>query len=273
MKKHILRAVFIVILVAIIGLYIFDIVVNNTPFTKNLFRTISIALVCCLGFNRVNYSARRRSLQFYESHFADAIRNAFAERKLNRNKLLCAVRLFDEGNYRKAMKYLTQLRQTCKTADDYYAIMLFVALCFTRSEMYAEATKIYQQMANNELADSRIYSNMGFAYSQTGETEKSMSCYKEALYLDKNNANTHVNIAHIYFSQHELDEAISWAEKALQIDPKLRQAATLLAIIYAITEQKNSAEKYRHIAIANGQDPDELKNAIDRYKNEQEEEN
>ena len=54
MKTHILRAVFIVILVAIIGLYIFDIVGNNTPFTKNLFRTISIALVCCLGFNRVN---------------------------------------------------------------------------------------------------------------------------------------------------------------------------------------------------------------------------
>ena len=98
-----------------------------------------------------------------------------------------------------------------------------------------------------------------------------MSCYQEALYLDKNNANTHVNIAHIHFAKHKLDEAIPWAEKALELDPKMRQAAGLLAIIYGIQEQQELFEKYRHIAIVNGQDPDALNDAIKRYRTESEE--
>lgn len=265
MKKRLISALFVLLLVAIIAAYVFDIVANGTPFTKNLFRTISIVFVCVIGFWRVNYSVGRRSLEFYESQYADLLKNAFAQEFMNRKKLLCAARLFDEHNYRKAFKYLGQLRDQCKTADDYYAVWHLVALCFTRSGMYQEAIRIYRQMVENNLGDSRIHSNMGYNYSELGELDKAMSCYNEALYLDARNANTHINIANIHFDQHNLNEATEWAEKALALDPKLAAASSLLAIIYAITDQKEVAEKYRHIAIANGEDPEDLKNAIRRY--------
>lgn len=271
MKKKLLSLLLIVLLVAIVGLYIMDIMLNQTPFTRNLFRTISIACICLIGYGRINYSVGRRTLQFYESAFADAIKQAFAGQVLNRNKLLCAVRLFDEGNYRKSIKYLGQLQKECKAKDDFYAVWLFAALCFTRSQMFPEAVKMYRQMINNGLADSRIFSNLGYAQSEIGEPDKAMASYQEALYLDKNNANTHVNIAHIHFDRHELAEALPWAEKALELDPKMRQAATLLAIIYSITGPKEQAEKYRHIAICNGQSSDGLKAAIERYRAETEE--
>ena len=269
MKKTILSIIYVLLLLAIIGLYIFDVVVNQTPFTKNLFRTISIAFLCLVGFGRLNYSVGRKNLQVYESHYADVIRSAFQGQFMNRNKLLCAARLFDEGNYRKALKYLGQLQKECKTQDEFYAVWLFIALCFTDSQMHPEAIQIYRQMVNNQLADSRVFSNMGYVYAAMGEPEKAMSSYKEALYLDKNNASTHVNIANVHFGRHELEEAIPWAQKALELEPKMRQAATLLAIIYSITGDKEQAEKYRHIAIVNGQDPAALKSAIERYRTEQ----
>lgn len=270
MKKTVISVILALLLVGIVGLYIFDIVVNGTPFTKNLFRTVSIVFICLVGFGRINYSAGRRSLEFYESQYADLLKNAFAQEFMNRKKLLCAARLFDEHNYRKAFKYLSQLRDQCKTADDYYAVWHLVALCFTRSGMYQDAVRIYRQMIENDLGDSRVHSNMGYNYSELGELDKAMSCYNEALYLDAKNANTHVNIANIHFEQHDLAEAARWAEKALALDPKLAAASSLLAIIYAITDQKELAEKYRHIAIANGEDPEDLKSAIRRYMPENE---
>lgn len=265
MKKNILKVIFLLLFVAIIGFYVFDIVVNHTPFTKNLFRAISTGIICLLGYGRLNYSVGRRSLEFYESQYADLLKNAFSQEFMNRKKLLCAARLFDEHNYRKALKYLGQLRDQCKTADDYYAVWHLVALCFTRSGMYPEAIRMYRQMIENDLGDSRVHSNMGYNYSELGELDKAMSCYNEALYLDAKNANTHVNIANIHFEQHNLDEATEWAEKAYALDSKLAAASSLLAIIYAITDRKDLAEKYRHIAIANGEDPEDLKNAIQRY--------
>jgi len=268
MKKIILRILFILILLAIIGLYIFDIAVNKTPFTKNLFRTVSIVCICLLGFHRINYSAGRRNLAFYESHFADVIKNAFAG-QFYRNKLLCAARLFDEGNYAKAIKYLGQLRPNCKTVDDHYAVLLLCALCFTEAQMYPEAVKVYRQMVTQKIADSRVFSNLGYVYSVMGNLENATSCYHEALYLDKNNAHTHVNIANIHFKAHEFEDAIVWADKALAINPNLYQASTLLAIIYAITDQTELAEKYKHMAIAAGQDSETLKNAIHHYKMEE----
>ena len=270
MKKNFLRVLFAVMLVLIVGVYIFDIVVNGTPFTKYLFRTVSIALICVVGYGRINYSVGRRSLEFYESQYADLLKNAFSQDFFNRKKLLCAARLFDERNYRKAFKYLGQLREQCKTVDDYYAVWHLVALCFTRSGMHVDAIRMYRQMVENGLGDSRIHSNMGYNYSELGELDNAMSCYNEALYLDAKNANTHINIANVHFEQHNLIEAAQWAEKAYALDPKLCAASGLLAIIYAITDQKELAEKFRHIAIANGENPEDLKAAIQRYMPENE---
>ena len=270
MKKNILKTVFVVLLIAIIGFYIFDVVVNQIPFTKNLFRTISISAMCLFGFGRLNYSVGRRPLKFYESAHAKVIRTAFNGQVMNRNKLLCALRLFDEGNYRKALKYLRQLQKECQTPDEYYAVWLFIGRSFTEIQMYPEAIQIYRQLINHNLADSRIFSNMGYLYSEMGENDNAISSYNEALFLDKNNAHTYNNMAYLHFNAYEFDKAIPLAEKALELDPKLHPAATLLAIIYDLTDQKDLSSKYRHISIANGCDSESLDAAIKKYRTERE---
>ena len=54
--------------------------------------------------------------------------------------------------------------------------------------------------------------------------------------------------------------------KALELDSKMRQSASLLAIIYALDENKAEAEKYFHLAITCGEKPDDLKNAIEMFR-------
>ena len=268
MKKNILKAVFVLLFVTIIGFYVFDIVVNQTPFTKNLFRTISISAMCLFGFGRLNYSVGRTSLKTMESAFADVIRTAFNGQYMNRNKLLCALRLFTEGNYRKSMKYLTQLQPECKTPDEYYAVWLFIARNFTEAQMYPEALRMYNQLVSNKLADSRIFSNMGFIYSAQGEKEKAISSFNEAIFLDKDNPNPYSNMAFLHFEAYEFDKAIPLAEKALEVNPKFRQAAGLLAAIYDQTGNKELSDKYRHIAIANGSNAEELDEWIQQFRTE-----
>lgn len=271
MKNKTLKIVFILLFIAIIGFYVFDVVVNQTPFTRNLFRTVSIAAMCLFGYGRLNYSVGRKPLKFYESAHAKLLRGTFEGQPMNRNKLLCALRLFDEGNYRKSLKYLGQLQPECKTPEEYYIVWLFAARNLTEGQMYPEALRMYRQLTDHELADSRIFSNMGYLHSEMGQIEQALSCYKEALYLDKNNANTYNNMAYLHFNAYELDEAIPLAQKALEIDPQMHPAATLLAIIYDQKGERELSDKYRHISIANGANANGVDAAIRKYRTTPEE--
>ena len=99
-----------------------------------------------------------------------------------------------------------------------------------------------------------------------GEDEKTLSCYNSALEIDPKNAYAWHNIARFYFDKHDFENAAEHAKKALELDSKLRQSASLLAIIYALEENKTEAEKYFHLAIACGEKPEDLKSAIENFK-------
>ena len=53
---------------------------------------------------------------------------------------------------------------------------------------------------------------------------------------------------------------------ALDVNHKFRQSATLLAIIFSLENDSVNAQKYSHIALSSGEDPDRLKKAIEHYK-------
>lgn len=76
-------------------------------------------------------------------------------------------------------------------------------------------------------------------------------------------------MAQEYFALHEFEKAISYANQSLEINPKFHNASTLLAVIYSLTGDKENAEKYSHIAITSGRDPESLKQTIAYYKSAQ----
>ena len=269
MKRNLIRILLVLVIIAIVGLYFYDLFVNHTEPTSNLFRTLSVVCICIAGLIRSFSDKSRRSLDFYDKQYPDILKDAFTSQPFWRNKLLCAVRLYNENNYDKALKYLLDLKHRCNSAQDHYAVNLFAALCFTDMKLYEHAQTIYQQLINMDIANSRIFSNLGNVQMKSGEHLKALQNYQHALYYDRDNAYAHNNIAQAHFQMHEFQEAIPYALKALEINPKLHQASALLAIIYTLLGDRENSEKYFHIAISSGRDPKDLKEAIEYYRTAQ----
>ena len=265
MKKTILRIIFILLIIAIVSFYIYDLAVNHTEPTKHLFRTISIVCICCAGLLRTRGQGRK-SLSFYDRKYDEILRNAFVAQPFWRKKLLCAVRLYDENKLTKSVKYLTELKPLCQTGEDHYAVNLFTALNFTDMQLYEHAERVYRQLINMNLENSRIYSNMGHVQMQSGDFNKALRSYERALEYDAGNAFAYNNIAQAHFQMHEFAEAIPFAMKALELNPKMHQASALLSIVYTLEGDQENSEKYFHIAICSGRDPKELQEAIDFYR-------
>lgn len=257
------------VIVAIVIFYVYDLLVNKTAPTQNLFHTLSVVCICIAGLIRSFGTRNRRTLKFYESQYPDVLRDAFADQPFWRQKLLCAVRLYNEDNFGKAAKYLTDLRDKCKYRQDYYAVFLFAGLCFTELGMYDHAQSAYQSLIRADIANSRIFSNLGHVQMEAGECQKALQNYRHALDYDRDNAFAYNNIAQAHFKMHEFEEAIPFALKALEIKPQMQQASSLLAMIYTLIGDKSNSEKYFHIAISSGKDPRELKEAIEYFRTAQ----
>ena len=135
--------------------------------------------------------------------------------------------------------------------------------------IYDLAESAYNSLICSDMADSSIFSNLGHVQVEVGKFDKALQNYNHALEYDRKNDKAYNNIAQAYFKKYEFDKAIPYAQKALEINPSLHNASSLLAIIYALQEDKANAEKYFHMAISSGRDPKELKDSIEYYRSAQ----
>lgn len=267
MKKGIIIAILAVLIIAVVGVYVFDIVRNDTEPTKHLFSALAAVVLCIGGMIRACVPlGKRKSLSFYESQYTDVLKNAFSNSPFNRKKLLCAIRLYNEDNFDKALKYLGQLQPECKEKDDFEAVGIFLALIFTDTECYEDAATIYGQLIDMGITSSRIYSNLGHVHSQMGNKGEAIANLRLAIQNDPKNAYTYNNLASLYFDTYDFERAKRYAKEALDINHKLRQSASLLAIIYALEENAEEQKKYTHIALSCGEKLETLQNAIAHFK-------
>ena len=263
--KIILVIILIVLMIATLGFYIADLIINNTPPTKNLFRTLAIVFVCLASIIRLLYNKGRRKLVSYERAYQKHIKDAFADRPLYRKKLLCAIRLYDEGKCDKAINYLLELKSVSQTRDDIYAVGLITGLALTEAECYNEAIHVYNSLIKMDITSSTVYGNLGNIHLTLGNHRDAISYIHLSIQNDKNNPAPYNNLASLYFETYDFENAKIYAEKALQLNHKMYQASTLLAIIYTLEGDKANAEKYSHMAIASGRSAAELDQVIAHY--------
>ena len=265
--KIILTAVFICLIALTIAFYVFDIVKNDSPPSKNIFRTLALIFALLAGIVRVQtIGGKRRSLDYYKAQYAEHLEGAFEDSFLNQKKLLRAVRLYNEGNNTKALKYLAQLKPVCQTRDDVYAVGLFIALTLTDMRLENEAAEIYKQMISMNVVSTTVYGNLGHIYASLGNYDDATTYLRLAIEADDKNPVPYSNLAKMYFDTYDFENAKNYALDALEINHKFRQPATLLAIIYSLEKDIPNADKYSLIATSNGESPERLKAAIDHYK-------
>lgn len=266
-SKTILSTVFILLIIASIGFYVADIIINGTPPEENLFKMLVACFISMGGLCRLLIRGRRRKdLHFYESQYADQIKNAFADSRFYKNKLLCAIRLYNENNIRKAVKYLVSLKPVCKTRDDVYAVGLFLALSLTDMDYFTDAIEQYKELINMNVTSSTIYGNLGSLYSSIGNYDEAIANMRLSIQNDEKNPSPYNNLANLYFNNRDFEKAKEYAKKALEINHKFRQSAALLALVYSLENDSKNAEKYTHIAVSCGEDPKRIKNAVEHYK-------
>ena len=266
--KIVLLIILIILMIVTLGFYIADLIINNTPPQKNLFRTLAIVFMCLASTIRLWTNKGRRNLVSYESAYQKHIKDAFADRPFYKKKLLCAIRLYDEGKCDKAIKYLLELKSVSQTQDDIYAVGLITGLALTEAECYNEAIHVYNSLIEMDITSSTVYGNLGNIHLTLGNHQDAISYIHLAIQNDESNPAPYNNLASLYFETSDFENAKIYAEKALQINYKMYQASTLLAIIYTLEGDKANAEKYSHMAIASGRPAAELNEVIEHYVTE-----
>ena len=271
--KIIITAILVALILGSVVLYCVDIMLNNTPPTQNLFKALAAIFVCAGSLIRLYVRKGRRRLDYYESQYYEHVKNAFANAPFYKKKLLCAIRLYNENNFGKALKYLSELKLICKEKDDLYAVGLFTGLVLTDMGYQKDAIAVYNALLNMNITSTTIYGNLGSLYSNMGNYDDAIACSRLAIQNDENNPAPYNNLAKLYFDTYDFENAKCYALKALKINHKFRQSASMLAIIYSLENDKENAEKYFHVAISSGEDPSRLQRAIKHYQAEKLQEN
>ncbi len=107
MKKKIVVCVLILLAVAVIAFYVYDIVANDADPTENLLEILGMILTVLAAIIGIFYKkGGRKTLRFYELQYKENIKDAFKNAPSYRKKLLSAIRYFTtKTNIKKPQKY------------------------------------------------------------------------------------------------------------------------------------------------------------------------
>ena len=267
--KIFLTILVVFLMLGIVALYIYDVVIAKTPYTKNLFKAILVICTLAGTIFKLHQGRSGKALIFYEKAYAEELGAAFNHKPALRKKLLCACRLFDEADYQKSLKYLFQLLREAEFSRDRIPVYLFIALCFTNAGVYTEAIDAYYELLKIDPRNAQAHSNLGNLLMAKGDFEQAIKHIDRSIELKPNNYYAYDNRADYHFKMQDYPQAIADAKKALEVKNNGVESASLLAIIYALLGDEENKKKYYHIAITAGQRPEALNKAIAHYLNEQ----
>lgn len=256
------------LIAGIAGFYLYDVIWLGTPFTKNLFRTLLlIAMLLCTLIRIVN-GFGRRSLDEYERIYEKELGYAFKNKPFLRKQLVCACRYYNESNYRKALKTLFRLYKKAESERDGVPILLFIAVCYSDMGLEDVAIKFYYKLLEFDPSHAQAHSNLGCLFMSIGENEMAIRHFDASIEFDPAFQNAFSNRATCYFRMNDFESAIADAKRALELKNNHREAANLLAIMYAMQGDEDNKRKYYHIAITSGADPEKLDSTIERFMHE-----
>ena len=210
-------------------------------------------------------SGNSRSLRMYEKAYEKEIGNAFSrsDTKKYKNKLLSALALYNDDDYAGAIKVLSDLEKVCNTADDYSAVLLFKALCFTDSGNPKAAVSEYETLLKYNEKHSLAWSNLGILQNKLGKIDQSLKCYENAIKYDPDNANAHNNLAQAYMTECRWSDVIAPAQRALELKSNMYQADNALTIAYYALGNVEESKKHFEHAVANGAKAENLMRILD----------
>jgi len=145
------------------------------------------------------------------------------------------------GHYAEAEKVFRDLVSAGDPLPTGYVGLAQVLLRTGRAEEAAAELAIAQQKLGPNFLISYF---RGLAFDRIGKPEEAITAFQDALKLDPNNAEAHLNLGKTEMSAGRLDVAISELQEALRLSPNNDQARRLLSKAYTRAGDKKQATAF-----------------------------
>ena len=233
---------------------------DNTSITKGVLILAGLVLTLLRGPRQAK--ATKKDYQIAYGHL---IGDAFCQEPKLEKQFYKALDDFNKGRYPVALRNLEQLRKHSPRSTEYFAVMVFMALCYDRMGAYEDAIGYYAA-ALQVREHSTVASNMGTCYLELGKMDEALECFRRSVRADASNPNSYNNIAQLYIKLGEFEKALPYAEDALKINAKLLAALNAMTICHAMLDNEAESEVYFRRAVACGSDGKALRAYIDNLK-------
>jgi len=110
----------------------------------------------------------------------------------------------------------------------------------------AKAKAVFQKLSEIDAIfeedNKHIFNEFGIELRKATMVEEALANYLKAIAISPSDEHLHFNVARLYYDKKDLDSAMEWLKKALEINPHFRDARNFEALILRET-QAHSARK------------------------------
>jgi hypothetical protein len=118
-----------------------------------------------------------------------------------------------------------------------------IAASSQKSEDYARAFQALKSAAKRAAPDAEVLTELGYIYERSGDLNKAVPLYQQALAADPGNVAASVNLAKHLAERERLPEAIRLWENALSSSPGLAAPAINLSQVYLQNGNRRAAQE------------------------------
>lgn len=245
----------------ILGLLYYQGFVTHTLTSGNLLRAVLILAGLLLALLRPKRKHLSALKPLYKKNYGEYIQGAFSEDHKLENKLMEAIRDYNEHKPGKGAAKLLKLRKECTRSADIYAVTVFLALCYDDAGDYSAAVEAYQQ-ALAYRPNATLWSNLGLCRQRLGQFKEAQDAYENAIQLNPRNAYAYNNLSALFFRDGDYESALEYAQQALEHNARMPQALNTAAVCCGILGDEEGYTKYYRAAVANGGDGKRIKAVI-----------
>lgn len=113
---------------------------------------------------------------------------------------------------------------------------------YLRNRLYAQALPVYEQLYAVQPHDRATVLHHGFCLEQVGEVAQSVRRYREAIALDADFMEAHVDLAGVLWRVEDFDGALAHARKAAELAPEHPYAVRILGTALLNMNRVDEAE-------------------------------
>lgn len=230
---------------------IYEIVWKGILDISHIMRTLLIVATMILAIWRVatgnGRGRKKHSEQFFRENYGQYIGRAFLVPSKASKKFFAALEYYQYNQPAKLVDAMRELESFCTNNDERFAVAFFKAYGYDEMHSYANAAETYEK-ALFYREDSVAASNAGICYQKLGDYDKAIEIYLFAIRIDADNAYPYNNLAQVYIRKEDYENALSYAEMAIERKENFKEPygakAISLAMLGDSDRFENAARKY-----------------------------